>query len=184
MKKSNDIPIKQVILGQVNKCELKAVPIDSLVPYKKNANKGDVDKVALSLKEFGYVKNSVLIDEKMVLIAGHTTLAAMKKLGWDKVPEVTQVSGLTENQKKAYRLMDNQAGRSAEWDLELLVQELNELKMDKFDLTLTGFDNDEIKKIEQEVNPQFNPIPESEVPRLDQKKKVVCPECGHEFTPT
>ena len=179
MKKIKDSPIRQIIPGQLAKTDLKHAPISDLIPYKKNANKGDVDKVALSLKEFGYVKNSVGVDEGMVLLYGHTTLKAMQKLGWDKVPEVTQVSGLTENQKKAYRLMDNQAGRSAEWDLSLLVAELNELKMDNFDLTLTGFDDKEISGFERELHKDDEPLDsEPQISRAEELRKEWGTELG------
>lgn len=151
-KPSEEIPIKQVVLGQLDKRELRSVPVENLIPYKNNANKGDVDKVAASLKEFGYVKNSVGIDENNVLLYGHTTLKAMQKLGWDKVPEVTQIFELSETKKKAYRLMDNQAGRSAEWDFELLVNELNELKMEKFNIALTGFDEKAYEQIKENLD--------------------------------
>ena len=149
MKKSKkdpeDVPIRQIIPGQLAKSELKQVPIATLIPYEKNPRKNAdaVDKVAASLKEFGLVKNSVLCDENMVLITGHTTIKAMQKLGWDKVPEVTQVSGLTENQKKAYRIADNKLGEIAEWDLGLLTAQLNELKVDGMDISITGFDEKE-----------------------------------------
>jgi len=153
MKKSKkdpeDVPIRQIIPGQLAKSELKQVPIATLIPYEKNPRKNAdaVDKVAASLKEFGLVKNSVLCDENMVLITGHTTIKAMQKLGWDKVPEVTQVSGLTENQKKAYRIADNKLGEIAEWDLGLLTEQLNELKIDGMDISITGFDEKEFSKM-------------------------------------
>ena len=169
---NDDIHINQMICGQVDKKELKAVPISDLIPYKNNANKGDVDKVAASLKEFGYVKNSVGIDENNILLYGHTTLKAAVKLGWDKIPEVTQIFGLSEIKKKAYRLMDNQAGRSAEWDLDLLVQELNELKMDNFNLDLTGFDGKEMAGFEREVNKGKEPQDtEPQISRAEELRK-------------
>lgn len=181
----NDIPLHQVLCGQVQKQELKAVPIKDLIPYPTNPRKNDnvVPALAESLKEYGYVKNSILVDENMELLAGHTTLKAMVSLGWDKVPEVTQVSGLTDAQKKGYRIADNKLGELAEWDPALLIAELDKLKIEGFDITLTGFGEKDYNEIQLEYNPQFNPIPESEVPRLDEKKKVKCPECGHEFTP-
>ena len=93
----------------MKKKELKSVPVTNLVPYKNNPRKNDmaVEAVARSLQEYGYIKNSIGIDENMVLLYGHTTLKAMISLGWDKVPEVTQVSGLTEAQKTGYRIAVN-----------------------------------------------------------------------------
>ena len=70
------------------KRELKDVPLDNLIPYERNPRKNDkaIKKVAASLEQFGLVKNSVVVDEDMVLITGHTTTKAMRSLwtigGW------------------------------------------------------------------------------------------------------
>jgi hypothetical protein len=80
----------------------------------------------------------------MILITGHTTMKAMQALGWTRAPDVTQVFGLTEAQKRGYRLADNRLGEEAEWDEDLLVSEIEDLKEMNYDLTLTGFDEKEI----------------------------------------
>jgi DNA modification methylase len=131
------------------KRELKNVPIADLIPYARNPRKNDpaVQRVAASLKEYGLVKNSIVVDEEMVLITGHTTMKAMQALGWTEAPEVTQVFGLTEAQKKAYRIADNKLGELATWDEELLALEFEDLKGLDFDLDLTGFDDKELGKI-------------------------------------
>ncbi len=131
------------------KRELKNVPIADLIPYARNPRKNDpaVQRIAASLKEYGLVKNSIVVDEDMVLITGHTTMKAMQVLGWTKVPEVTQVFGLTEAQKKAYRIADNKLGELATWDEELLALEFEDLRELDFDVDLTGFDEKEIGKI-------------------------------------
>ena len=124
------------------KRELKNVPIADLIPYARNPRKNDpaVQRVAASLKEYGLVKNSIVVDEDMVLITGHTTMKAMQALGWTEAPEVTQVFGLTKAQKKAYRIADNKLGELATWDEELLALEFEDLKGLDFDVDLTGFD--------------------------------------------
>ena len=124
------------------KKELIDVPISDLIPYERNPRKNDkaVKKVAASLEQFGLVKNSVVVDEDMVLITGHTTLKAMQSLGWATCPAVTQVFGLTEEEKVAYRIADNKLGELAEWDLDLLAGELASLDEVGFDVELTGFD--------------------------------------------
>jgi hypothetical protein len=126
------------------KKELIDVPISDLIPYERNPRKNDkaVKKVAASLEQFGLVKNSVVVDENMVLITGHTTLKAMQLLGWKTCPAVTQVFGLTEEEKVAYRIADNKLGELAEWDLDLLAGELASLDKVGFDVELTGFDAD------------------------------------------
>jgi len=177
--------INRRILGQLDKKELKSVPIHELIPYDKNPRKNAdaVDKVASSLKEFGLVKNSVICDENMVLIAGHTTVKAMQKLGWDKVPEVTQVSGLTDNQKKAYRIADNKLGEIAEWDLELLIPQLQELKLDDM-LEFTGFDDAEFNKfLEGVADPDPLNLDDGDKTDKGDNQRVTyhCPKCGFEF---
>ena len=124
------------------KVEHRDVPISDLIPYERNPRKNDkaVKKVAASLEQFGLVKNSVVVDEDMVLITGHTTLKAMQSLGWTACPAVTQVYGLTEEEKRAYRIADNKLGELAEWDLDLLAGELASLDEVGFDVELTGFD--------------------------------------------
>jgi len=131
------------------KRELKNVPLADLIPYARNPRKNDpaVQRVAASLKEYGLVKNSIVVDEDMVLITGHTTLKAMQALKWVTAPEVTQVFGLTEAQKKAYRIADNKLGELATWDEELLALEFEDLKGLDFDVDLTGFDDKELGKI-------------------------------------
>ena len=131
------------------KVEHRDVPISDLIPYERNPRKNDkaVKKVAASLEQFGLVKNSVVVDEDMVLITGHTTLKAMQSLGWKTCPAVTQVFGLTEEEKRAYRIADNKLGELAEWDLELLAGELASLDEVGFDAELTGFDTDALAEL-------------------------------------
>lgn len=131
------------------KVELRDVPISDLIPYERNPRKNDkaVKKVAASLEQFGLVKNSVVVDENMVLITGHTTLKAMQSLGWTACPAVTQVYGLTEEEKRAYRIADNKLGELAEWDLDLLAGELASLDEVGFDVELTGFDTDALAEL-------------------------------------
>ncbi len=132
------------------KKELIDVPISDLTPYERNPRKNDeaVKKVAVSLEQFGLVKNSVVVDEDMVLITGHTTLKAMQSLGWKICPAVTQVFGLSEEEKVAYRIADNKLGELAEWDLDLLTGELASLEETGFDIDLTGFSSEDLPKLE------------------------------------
>lgn len=119
--------------------------IDKPISYARNARnipERAVDKVAASLKEFGW-RQPIVVDNAGVIICGHTRLLAAKKLGFDQVP-VHIAANLTPAQVKAYRLMDNRSHEEAEWDFELLGPELEELRGLDFDLELTGFDSREI----------------------------------------
>ena len=121
--------------------------INEIIPYEKNPRLNDdaVDAVANSIKEFGW-RVPIIVDKDMVIICGHTRLRAAKQLGLTEVP-VHIATDLSPEQVKAYRIADNQTGNIAEWDYELLPIELSELQAMDFDLSLLGFDADELDKI-------------------------------------
>ena len=125
--------------------EMKLVPVSKLVPYVNNArthSPEQVTKLRSSLREFGFV-NPVIIDSEYNVIAGHGRLMAAKEEGIEEVPCVL-VDYLTEAQKKAYILADNRFAQDAGWDEELLRIEIEALEGMDFDVSLTGFDEDEI----------------------------------------
>ena len=125
--------------------EMKIVSIDinAITPYARNPRRNDaaISKVAASLQEFGW-RQPIVVDEDMVVVAGHTRLEAARRLDMGEVP-IHIATGLTPEQIKAYRLADNRVGQEAEWDEELLRLELGELEGASFPLDLTGFDTDE-----------------------------------------
>lgn len=101
--------------------------ITEVKPYEKNPRKNDqsVDKVANSIKEFGF-KVPIVIDKHNVIVCGHTRYKAAKKLGLSVVPCVV-ADDLTEEQIKAYRLADNKVGEDSLWDMDLLGSELEDI---------------------------------------------------------
>lgn len=126
-------------MGNIGKFD--QVDVKKLIPYINNAKKhseSQVTKIAASIREFGFL-NPVLIDKKYNVIAGHGRILAAKKLGLDKIPAI-YAEGLTEAQRKAYILADNRLGELAEWDMDLVSDELAALKELDFDIDLTGFD--------------------------------------------
>ena len=110
------------------------LPLERLIPYARNPRKNAaaVATVAASLKEFGW-RQPIVVDEEMVILAGHTRLEAARQLGLATAP-VHIARGLTPAQARAYRLMDNRASENAEWDEALLGLELGDLQGDGFDL--------------------------------------------------
>lgn len=123
--------------------EYETVKTDILIPYVNNSrthSDEQVIQIAASIKEFGFT-NPVLIDEDNGLIAGHGRVMAAKKLNLDTVPSI-RLNGLTEAQKKAYIIADNQLPLNAGWDLDLLKLELENLQELDFDIDLLGFDDD------------------------------------------
>lgn len=121
--------------------------VGRVLPYKKNPRRNDeaVEKVAASIKEFGF-KQPIVVDKDSVIIVGHTRLLAALRLGIKAVP-VLVAGDLSPAQVKAYRLADNRVHEEAEWDEELLALELGDLAKMGFDLTGTGFDVDEINAL-------------------------------------
>lgn len=119
--------------------------IKTLIPYINNARTHDAEQVkqiAASIREFGF-NNPVLIDADGGIIAGHGRVQAAQLLNLETVPTI-ELPHLTETQKKAYILADNKIALNAGWDIELLQLELKSLVEDDFDITLTGFDLDDI----------------------------------------
>ena len=118
-------------------------PVGKLTEYEHNARTHSdvqITQIANSITEFGFT-NPVLIDEQHNIIAGHGRLAAAHKLGMDTVPTI-QLEGLSETQKKAYVIADNQLALNAGWDMDLLRLEIDDLRAVDFDIDLLGFDDD------------------------------------------
>ncbi len=115
--------------------------IDVLKPYDKNPrkNKEAVKYVAESIKEFGF-KQPIVIDKNNVIVCGHTRLLAAKQLGLKEVPCIL-ADDLTEEQINAYRLVDNKTNEFAEWDNELLKEEL--FKLPSLNMKLFGFEEEQ-----------------------------------------
>ena len=124
--------------------KIKNTDINDIKPYDKNPrnNANSIDKVADSIAEFGF-RQPIVVDEDMVVLAGHTRLLASKQLGLKKVP-VHIAEGLTNAQKKAYRIMDNKSSEDSEWDKDLLNLEIKDLIEDNYDLNMTGFTPEQI----------------------------------------
>jgi len=121
------------------------VSVDKLIPYINNArthSPEQVNKLRASLREFGFV-NPLIIDREYNVLAGHGRLEGAKAEGYTEVPCVF-VDEMTEAQKKAYILADNRMALDAGWDDDLLRVELEALQGMDFDISMTGFDEDEI----------------------------------------
>ena len=104
--------------------------LEEIKPYEKNPRNNDnaVDAVAASIREFGF-KVPIIIDKDNIIVAGHTRYKAAKKLGLKTVPCI-KADDLTDEQVKAFRLADNKVAEQAEWDFDLLNEELETITMD------------------------------------------------------
>lgn len=150
---------------------IKEVKVDEIVPYENNPRKNAeaVEKVANSIREFGF-KVPVVLDKENIIVAGHTRIEAAKSLGMESVPAV-YADDLTEEQIKAFRLADNKTGELASWDFYKLDIELEELEK-HYDATDFGFAehatlDDSIFGGDEEV-----------APKEPTKKRYQCPHCG------
>ena len=125
--------------------------LDRLIPYEKNAREHSseqVKQIAASIIEFGFL-NPILVDSKDGIVAGHGRLSAAKELALDVVPVVV-LDHLTENQKKAYILVDNKLAENATWNEELLAEEIIKLNLQDFDLNILGWTDEEIKALQED----------------------------------
>jgi DNA modification methylase len=125
-----------------------------LIPYARNArthSDAQVAEIAASIREFGFT-NPILVDGDNGIIAGHGRLLAARKLGMSEVP-VIELAGMSEAQKRAYVIADNRLALNAGWNTELLALEFSDLASLGFDLTLTGFGEEEIAALLTTGNP-------------------------------
>ena len=142
--------------------------VASLTPYANNArthSDDQVNQIARSIEEFGFV-NPVLVGSDDVIVAGHGRLMAAKQLGMETVPVIV-LGHLTETQRRALVIADNQITANSGWDEDLLKQELSELDALDFDLDLMGFSDEELEGLllmmdEPEEQTDDDEIPEPE----------------------
>lgn len=143
--------------------KLQKIKLSEIKPYEKNARKNDeaVEYVIKSIKQCEYIA-PIILDENNVILAGHTRYKALKKLGY-KEAECVIKEGLSEEQKKKYRLLDNKIAEFAEWDFDLLEDELSDLDFGDLDIDW-GVEAPEFDT-EQEII-------EDEVPEIPKEPKA------------
>ena len=123
-------------------------PIEQLIPYANNPrlhSGADLDRIAASIGKWGWT-NPALVDENGALIAGHGRVAAAAQLRLKSIPVIV-ARGWTEEEKRAYRVADNELAARASWDPDLLRDELLDLQFSGFDLDLIGFEPDRLDHI-------------------------------------
>jgi DNA modification methylase len=151
-------------------------PIDRPIPYARNArthSPGQIAQIAGSIREFGFTA-PLLVDGQGGVIAGHGRLMAARQLGLATVPVVV-LDHLTETQKRAYIIADNKLALNAGWDAQLLALELQELKLAEFDLDLTGFGDDEIERLLEDLEPEREGLTDDDVAPPGPKTPVSRP---------
>lgn len=152
-------------MDKIGNIKTETREIGALIPFARNSrthSDEQVAQIAASIREFGWT-NPILIDGDNGIIAGHGRLAAARKLGITEVPVVV-LDHLTDAQKRALVIADNKLALNAGWDFELLASEIEGLGEDGFDLSLLGFNEDELanllaEKTVGEVDPDEAPEP-------------------------
>jgi ParB-like chromosome segregation protein Spo0J len=130
----------------------KTISTADLIPYARNSrthSDAQLAKLAASIREFGFL-NPIIVDGQNGIIAGHGRVMAAQKLGMETLPCI-EAAHLTDAQRRAYVIADNRMALDAGWDDELLKVELRDLDAVGFDLTLTGFEVDEMAALFDEL---------------------------------
>jgi len=138
-----------------------------IIPYINNSrthSEQQIQQVAASIKEFGFT-NPILIDQDGGIIAGHGRLLAAQLLQMDDVPTIT-LEGLSETDKKAYVIADNQLALNAGWDIDLLKLEIDNLSELDFDISLLGFDDDFLSSLVDDVEGKTDEDAVPEAPEI------------------
>jgi len=157
----------------MSKIDFQIMSLKDFAPYERNArvhSRRQIGKIAASISEYGFT-NPILVDEHNEIIAGHGRREAAALLGLEKIPAI-RVCGLSQIQKKALRLADNKLALDAQWSVEMLAFELDDLTGTDFDVTLSGFDTIEVDKIltpsldEKALDKALPPLPIEPVTRV------------------
>ena len=157
---------------------LESLPLEDIHPYANNPRKNDgaVNAVAESIRQCTYI-TPIIIDEDHVILAGHTRYKALKALGMTQA-ECLVCEGLTEEQKKKYRFLDNKTGEKAVWDLMKLETELEGIDLEGFDFF--GREEQEGSGEKAEWDAEGSVELGTEV-FGDEKFRYECPKCGFRF---
>jgi DNA modification methylase len=143
--------------------------LDKLIPFARNPrthSDAQVAQIAASIAEFGF-NNPILVDTKAGIIAGHGRLLAARKLGLKEVPVIV-LDHLSEAQKRAYIIADNQLALNAGWNDELLGIELAALQQEDFDLALLGFEDEELTRLLASQDAAEGLTDEDSIPELSE----------------
>lgn len=163
---------------------VEIIKVENLTPYERNYNKhpdAQVDEIAISIETYGFL-NPVLIDADNNIVAGHGRHLAAIKLGLDEIPAL-RAKDLTDAQRRAYLIADNQIARHSKIDTTLLSEELVTLQEDdEIDLFTLGFSDKELADLlPKEFGGSGNE--KENKPKEKKDKTVECPECGNTFNP-
>lgn len=158
--------------------KLEQLRLADIFPYENNPRRNDdaVNAVAESIRQCTYI-TPIIVDENHTILAGHTRYKALKALGYEKV-DCLVCDGLTDEQKRKYRYLDNKTGEKATWDLMKLEVELEGVDLEGFDFF--GMAEDLTTETGAERKAEGSTEFDTEV-FGDEKFKYECPKCGFRF---
>lgn len=154
--------------------EFLRMKLADLVPYENNPrhNEEAVDATIASMQQCGNI-DPIEVDENNVILSGHTRRLALMKMGYEE-SDVVRVSGLTDLQKKKYRILANKTNEFAGWDFGKLEEELDGLDFEGFDFGFPAYE-EELNVTDDEF------LRDTEITKT-KGKEIVCPLCGGRFT--
>lgn len=163
--------------------QVEMLGLDQIRPYEKNPRKNDgaVDQVAASIKDFGF-KVPLIIDKDGVIVCGHTRYKAAKKMGLNEVP-CLRADNLTDEQIRAYRIIDNKSQEVSGWNYEKLDAELEKI-MDAVDMSQYGFSFEYGEDLDEGEAPgmEIDNSEEIDITNYGNDKfECECPICGFRF---
>lgn len=155
--------------------------IDQLIPADYNPRQdlqpgdSEYEKLKRSIEEFGYVETIIWNEETGRVVGGHQRLKVMKDLGFETVK--VSVVNLPESREKALNIALNKI--EGRWDMQKLKDLLQEIDTGEFDITLTGFSEDELENLMATINiDDFFEEREDEAGAEEEEEELMCPHCG------
>ena len=154
--------------------KIQNLKLEDIHPYERNPriNEAAVDTVEKLIRTYGFI-NPIIVDKDHVIVAGHTRRLAAMRLGMDTVPVIV-ASHLTPEQARQFRIADNKSAEIAEWNLQLLRDELLAIQDDGGDLESLGFDTDELEELMRGDDPvtagQTDPNDAPAVPEVAESR--------------
>ena len=163
--------------------DYEQVSVDRIKPHDRNVNQGDQGKIYQSIQDLGFYGACVVQKSTRLILAGSHRWAAAKEAGMPAVPVIW--ADVDDDAALRIMLSDNATARAGTDNPAALAELLAELAGTERGFSGTGFDGDDLDQLISELaGPDFDPVGIDEQGRLDEKSKVTCPECKHEFSPS
>ena len=162
-------------MKEIRELKTKLISLDEIIPYENNAKEHpdwQIAQIKNSIEQFGF-NDPIAVNENMGIIEGHGRYLAAKELGLKEVPCII-LSGMTADEERAYIIAHNKLTMNTGFDLEVLEYELNALKIEDFDLSLTGFEDTEIENILDKDEIDIDDIDEIENYNEGYNITIVC----------